>query len=150
MNQDDVEQRRALGLLLLRLGLGFMFVVVHGGPKLLAGPERWSAVGMAMGSLGIQAFPVVWGFLAAASECVGGLCLMLGLFTRPAAFFMAMTMLVATIMHLTGGDGIQVASHAIEDGVVFASLILIGAGRYSLDRLVPWATTRTHYALPPR
>ena len=110
--------------------------MVHGGPKLLAGPERWSQVGLAMGSLGMHAVPAFWGFLAAASECVGGLCLMLGLFTRPAAFFMAMTMVVAATMHLTQGDGIQVASHAIEDGVVFASLLLIGAGRYSLDRLV--------------
>lgn len=148
MEQDTVEQRRDLGLLLLRLGLGFMFVVVHGGPKLLAGPEHWSHVGSAMGSLGMHALPAFWGFLAAVSECLGGLCLMLGVFLRPAAFFMAMTMVVAATMHLTQGDGIQVASHAIEDGVVFFSLILIGSGRYRLDRFSPRSAARPHYTLP--
>jgi putative oxidoreductase len=43
-------------------------------------------------------------------------------------------MVVATTMHLTRGDGIGVASHAIEAGIVFFSLVLIGAGNYSLDR----------------
>jgi putative oxidoreductase len=103
-----------------------------------------------MGSLGIKAFPAFWGFLAAVSECIGGLCLVLGLFTRPAAFFMAMTMVVAATMHLTRGDGIQVASHAIEDGLVFFSLILIGAGRYRLGRVLPSSTTEPHYTLPSR
>ena len=150
MYQETVERRRDLGLLLLRLGVGGMFALVHGGPKLLGGPERWSQVGSAMGSLGIQAFPVFWGFLAAASECVGGLCLMLGLFTRPAACFMAMTMAVAATMHLTRGDGLPVASHAIEDGIVFLSLILIGAGRYRVGRFPPPSATQPHYTLPSR
>ena len=125
-----------------------MFVVVHGGPKLFGGPERWSAVGAAMGTFGIHAFPVVWGFLASASECLGGLCLMLGLFVRPAACFMAVTMAVAATMHLTRGDGVQVASHAIEDGIVFVSLILIGAGRYTAGRALSRPPDHPHYTLP--
>ena len=148
MEADVVEGRRDLGLLLLRLGVGVMFVVVHGGPKLFGGPERWSAIGAAMGSLGIHAFPVVWGFLAAASECVGGLCLMLGLFVRPAACLMAMTMAVAATMHLTKGDGIQMASHAIEAGIVFVSLLLIGAGRYTVPRVWSRPPDAPHYTLP--
>ena len=62
------------------------------------------------------------------------LCLVVGLFTRPAAGGMAITMAVAAIMHLTQGDGIGVASHAIEDGIVFLSLLVIGPGRYSIDQ----------------
>ncbi|MBI2104080.1 MAG: DoxX family protein [Candidatus Omnitrophica bacterium] len=148
MDPDAVEGRRDLGLLVLRLGLGFMFAVVHGGPKLLGGPERWSAVGSAMGSFGIHAAPAAWGFLAAVSECVGGLCLMTGLLVRPAAGFMAATMAVAAAMHLAKGDGIQVASHAIEDGIVFVSLILIGAGRYTVARVFSRPAERPHYTLP--
>ena len=148
MDPDAGEERRDLGLLVLRLGVGVMFVVVHGGPKLFGGPERWSAIGAAMGSLGIHAFPVVWGFLAAASECVGGLCLMLGLFVRPAACFMAMTMAVAATMHLVQGDGIQRASHAIEAGIVFVSLLLIGAGRYTVPRVLSRPPDAPHYTLP--
>lgn len=130
----DAERVKDVGLLLMRVGLGAMFVLVHGAPKLFGGPETWSKVGMAMGSLGISAFPVFWGFLAACAEFFGGLCLILGLFTRVAALFLAGNLAVATIMHLTGGDGIARASHAIEDGIVFLSLIFIGAGAYSLDR----------------
>jgi putative oxidoreductase len=123
-----------VGLLLLRVGLGMMFAVFHGGPKLFGGPEVWSQVGMAMGSLGIHAFPRFWGFMAASSEFFGGVCLILGLFIRPAALFMSMTMAVATMMHFTQGDGMAVASHAIEDGIVFLSLIFIGPGSYSVDQ----------------
>jgi len=148
MDPGAVEGRRDLGLLVLRLGLGFMFAVVHGGPKLLGGPALWSTVGSAMGSFGIHAAPVVWGFLAAVSECVGGLCLMLGLFVRPAAGFMAATMAVAATMHLTKGDGIPVASHAIEAGIVFVSLILIGAGRYTVGQAFSRPSDRPHYSLP--
>ena len=124
------------GLLLARLGLGTMFLLVHGGPKLLGGPPVWEKVGGAMGVVGIHVAPVAWGFLAAASEGVGGLCLALGLFTRPAAFLMMVTMAVASTMHLSHGDGLQEASHAMEAGLVFLGLLVAGPGRYSLDRVL--------------
>jgi putative oxidoreductase len=150
MEGASADQRVDRGVLLLRVGLGIMFVAFHGGPKLFGGPAVWAKVGMAMGQLGIHAVPAFWGFLAACAEFFGGLCLLLGLFTRSAALFMAMTMAVAAIMHLSQGDSIAVASHAIEDGVVFLSLILIGAGSYSLDRR--WFGRRTEqtprYTLP--
>lgn len=121
------------GLLLMRLGLGVMFLL-HGGPKLVGGPEKWAQIGRAVGYLGIHFFPHGWGLLAALSEFGGGLCLILGLFFRPAALLMAGTMAVATTMHFGKGDGLMVASHAIELGIVFVSLALIGPGRYSIDK----------------
>jgi putative oxidoreductase len=36
-------------------------------------------------------------------------------------------------MHIKNGDGFNAASHAIEAGIVFLSLILIGPGHFSLD-----------------
>ena len=42
------------------------------------------------------------------------------------------TMLVAINTHLTGGDGIMGASHAIESAVVFLCLFFSGAGNYSV------------------
>ena len=121
-----------LGLLLLRLGFGTMYVI-HGYPKLQAGTAMWEQLGMAMGNLGITFAPVFWGFMAMLAEFLGGILLALGFFARPACLFMAFTMLVATVMHLTKGDGFLVASHAIENGIVLFSLIFIGPGRYSVD-----------------
>lgn len=121
------------GLLLIRLGLGAM-MIFHGWPKLAGGPERWEGVGAAMGALGITFFPVFWGFMAAVTEVFGGLLLAVGFLTRFACVFLAFVMLVATLMHLNAGDGLKGASHAIEVGLVFLGLILVGPGRLSVDR----------------
>jgi len=121
-----------LGLLLLRIGLGIMFVL-HGWPKLAGGPERWAGVGGAMSNYGITFAPTFWGFLAAVSEFGGGILLLLGLFFRPASIFLFFTMLVAATMHLQKGDAFSDYSHAIELAIVFFSLYFTGPGRYSLD-----------------
>ncbi|XXF79019.1 DoxX family protein [Myxococcaceae bacterium GXIMD 01537] len=120
------------GLLLLRLGVGAAFVA-HGLPKLLAGPEMWTKLGGSMALLGLDFAPTFWGLMAAVAEGVGGVLLALGLLTRPTAAMMTFTMVVAAVVHLSKGDGFGGASHAMELGVVFASLILIGPGRFSLD-----------------
>jgi putative oxidoreductase len=133
MRMKFLARFREEGLLLLRLGLGVMFMV-HGGPKLLAGPDKWLQLGGAMKSLGISWAPLFWGLLAALSEFCGGIGLILGLLFRPACLCLTVTMGVATLMHFGRGDGLLGASHALELGVVFLSLMLIGPGRYSLDR----------------
>lgn len=112
-----------LGFLILRIGIGIMFLL-HGFPKLMGGIQTWEFLGSQMSAVGINFAPVFWGFMAAISESLGGLLLILGLFTRPAAFLMLFTMLIATLMHLTNGDGLKGASHAIELGIVFISLII--------------------------
>lgn len=122
-----------IGLLIIRLGLGIMFIM-HGYPKLTGGPEMWEKIGGAMGNVGINFAPVFWGFLAALAEAGGGLLFALGLFFRPAAFAMAFTMLIAALVHLKGEDGLMGASHAIEVGIVFFGFIFIGPGKYSVDK----------------
>ncbi|HKY31565.1 MAG TPA: DoxX family protein [Candidatus Polarisedimenticolia bacterium] len=129
---SSLGRYREFGLLILRVGLGAMFVW-HGAPKLLGGPEQWKGLGAAMGNLGLTAVPVFWGFMAAVAEGVGGACLVLGLAFRPACILLAFTMGVAATFHLNRGDGLQGAAHAIEVGVVFLSLIFLGPGKYSID-----------------
>jgi len=120
------------GLLILRLGIGIS-MMLHGWPKLTGGAELWGHLGQAMGNLGITFLPVYWGFAAACAEFFGGLLLALGLMFRIASAVLVFQMIVASTFHLAGGDGFQVASHALELLVVFFSLIFIGPGRCSLD-----------------
>lgn len=120
------------GLLVMRVGLGLMFMIVHGWPKLLAGPEGWAKVGSAMPNFGVVAFSQGWGFMATLSQFVGGFCLVMGWMFRPAVAFLAITMLVAAYDHLSGGEGWSKASHAIEVGVVFIGLLGVGPGAYSI------------------
>lgn len=87
-----------------------------------------------MGLLGIKFGYPVWGFLAACAEALGGFLLVIGWQTRIAATAMAFTMLMATLMHYTGGDGFNVYSHPLEMFAVFAGLIFIGPGKYSVDK----------------
>jgi len=122
-----------LGLLILRVGIGAMFIV-HGYPKITGGPEKWTQLGSVMGMFGLKMFPQFWGFLASLAEFGGGFCLILGVIFRPACFLMLGAMAVATSMHLGQGDGLSVASHAIEAGIVFLSLLVIGPGKYALGK----------------
>ena len=127
-----LDKHRDIGLLILRIGFGCLFLF-HGLPKLFGGPEKWERLGAAMGTFGITFLPGFWGFMAAISESLGGICLILGLFLRPACILLTITMLVAAASHLSRGEGLGGAAHALKAGIVFLSLILIGPGKYSLD-----------------
>ncbi|SEQ75503.1 DoxX family protein [Pedobacter rhizosphaerae] len=130
---DNLGKYRNTGLLLLRLGLGVMFII-HGFPKLAGGPAGWTGLGGSMKVIGIDFQPVFWGFMAAATETFGGFLLIVGLFYRPACMLLVFTMIIAALVHFGKGDGLQGASHAIELGIVFFSLIFIGPGKYSVDK----------------
>ncbi|MDR7865772.1 MAG: DoxX family protein [Sporomusaceae bacterium] len=120
-------------LLFARLGLCFMFVVVHGGPKLFGGPEKWLEVGSLLKVLGITTMPVFLGFIAAVSEFLGGILIGLGLFTRLGAFMIFATLVVGAAVMFTM-KGLFAAAPATEDALFMLVLMAVGAGKYSLDR----------------
>lgn len=122
---------RNFGLLLLRVGIGLIFIV-HGYPKIIGGPKQWLWLGSQMQYVKITFAPVVWGFMAAASEFFGGIALVVGFYTRIAAFFMANVMLLAMIMHVSKGDSFGTIAHPLSLLVVFVSLIFLGGGKFSL------------------
>lgn len=129
---DTLGKYRNTGLLILRVGLGAM-MMVHGLPKIMGGPEMWTGLGGSMKVIGINFLPTFWGLMAALAEGMGGFLLLLGLFFRPVNMLLAFTMLIAALVHFGKGEGIMGASHAIEVGIVFSSLIFIGPGKYSVD-----------------
>lgn len=126
---------RDIALLILRVGIGVSFVFVYGWGKISGGTDAWTGLGQNMAAFGITFYPVVWGFLGAFAEFAGGICLMLGLFLRPALVLLLGTMIVAATGHITGAiDGGP--WHAIEMAAVFLALMITGPGRYSVDHLL--------------
>lgn len=153
-----LEGQKDLGLLLLRLGIGGLFVFYHGYWKFMGGPKVWAEFGKilavlgvdkVMGQVGIPFNPVFWGFMAVFAEFVGGLLLMLGLLARPACLLLLIDMTVAASAHLHDPDqGMSVAAHPIALGIVFLSLFVIGPGRYSIDTALNWWATHPARPLP--
>jgi putative oxidoreductase len=59
---------------------------------------------------------------------------MLGFCFRPVLLIMAFNMVVATVMHVHKGAPFTTWSHPFTILIVFLCLLLIGPGKYSLDR----------------
>lgn len=119
-------------LLFVRLGVCFMFVYVHGGPKLFGGPEKWQGLGSMLAVIGITAMPTVLGFIAAVCEFFGGILIGLGLFTRLGAAMILSTLIIASVV-MFAMKGLFAAAAPIEDSLFMLVLMVVGAGKYSLD-----------------
>ncbi len=122
-----------LGLLTIRVILGLAYIFVYGGRKLFAGPEMWTNIGSAVSKLGIHFSYPVWGFLASCAEFFGGILILIGLFFRPAAAFIIITMLVAANEGYVTGGTLSSIAHPLELGITLLGLFLMGPGRYSVD-----------------
>jgi putative oxidoreductase len=128
-----------LEALILRFPIG-LILAAHGSQKLFAWFGGYGLDGTAqwMATVGLQP-SFIMALLAGSAEFFGGVALMLGLLTRPAAAANALTMLVALVsVHL--GKGFFMDTHGIEYALALLSatsaLIFIGGGRYSLDYYV--------------
>jgi len=129
-----MKNSKDIGLLIIRLVIGITMIAFHGLGKLMGGPDTWTKIGGSLNNIGINFTPMLFGLSASLIETVGSLLFILGLWTRPVAALLGMTMLIAAINHLSRGDGFSGASHAIELLAVYIGFILIGPGRFSIDK----------------
>jgi putative oxidoreductase len=124
---------RETGLLLMRLGLGVLFIILTG-PVLLGGTSRWSSFGSAIRSLGLNNHFQFWGFLGALMGCAGGALMVFGLFFRPGVLLV----LSITFVHLLGvwhgGHALRENLGAVELFVMLLGLLFVGPGKYSVDK----------------
>ncbi len=125
--------------LALRIPAGLIFAA-HGAQKLFGwfGGYGLEGTGQWMASIGLQPGELL-ALLAGSAEFFGGLALVLGLLVRPASALLAFTMLVAIFgVHI--GKGLFLSNGGFEYALaLFAisiSLLLSGAGRFSLDGLL--------------
>ena len=142
MNQSKLQD---FALLIMRLGLGVV-VLYYGSQKMLGafgGSGFQGTVSYMRNAYGI---PPVFAIMAICAEFFGSLGLILGLFTRLAAFGIMCTMAVATYqgIHKPGmGDALFTGDRTLNAAptilypaalCVFAlGLMLLGAGSFSLD-----------------
>lgn len=135
------SRQLAIGLTLLRLILGFTFVM-HGGQKLFV--FGFAGVSGAFAQMGVP-LPSVLGPFIALVEFFGGLALVLGLLTRVAALGLGATMLVAILtVHIKGGfyapAGVELPLSLLAAALTLA---LVGAGPLSLDALLDQRTAQS-------
>lgn len=123
----DTSRWTDVGLLILRLGFGLSLAFAHGLGKL---PPSEGFVGVT-GELGFPA-PLLFAWAAGLSEFVGGLFLAVGLFTRPAGLFVAITLGVAAFLQ-HAGDPFPDRELALAYFAVGLAFAFTGAGRYALD-----------------
>jgi putative oxidoreductase len=126
-------QYKNFGLLLIRIGLGILFIY-HGLPKLTGGPGKWERIGGAAGYVGIHFLPMFWGFLCAIVETFGGILVVVGLAFRPVCLLLVLNLFVAAVFTYRVSGSFGDATHAIEDMVMLAGLFFLGPGTYSVDK----------------
>ncbi len=96
----DWSKKPGLGLLFLRIAFGVIFFL-HGWMKIFGGEVSFIREMLLMAGWSIPE-PLLW--LTAIVEVLGGLALLLGVFTRPAAALLALEMIVAiALFHLRQG-----------------------------------------------
>lgn len=124
--------RKSYGTLILRLGLGVIFIA--------AGWMKVSGMEMTIGYFATMGFAAPLAYLVGYGEFIGGIALVLGVCTRSFASFLSIIMAVVLLKVKFGGPLLAADSSAIGfELVLFTSLIalaFIGSGKFSLDRLM--------------
>ncbi len=120
---------------MIRIAIGAI-IFIHGWPKLtVMGP---AGVGGMFGRMGLPA-PDALAYASIFLEVVGGICIVLGLFTRFFAAGLSILLLIAMLsVHWAKGFSVGAGGYeyALFLGIVMFAIALRGGGPYSVDRLI--------------
>ena len=124
-----------IGLLILRVVAGLALCTVF--EKLLPREGRWGPQDWFIADVGKMGFPfpMVFSWLAVLSEFIGGILMMIGFLTRPAALMNAITTFVAAFLYHHG----DLSKSGLVAFIFFAitlSVTIAGPGRFSADALL--------------
>ena len=119
-----------LGLLIIRVYAGLVLASQHGIRK-IPPPEKFVH---GVGELGFP-LPEFFAWAAGCAELFGGILLAVGLLTRPAAFFILITMLTA-VFGRHAADPFNVKELALTYGFIALCFLLSGSGRYGIDAII--------------
>ncbi|MBR9786948.1 MAG: DoxX family protein [Vibrionaceae bacterium] len=137
--QKITASNAGFSTLALRIPIGIIFMA-HGSQKLFGwfGGYGLEGTGQWMASIGLGP-GVLMAFLAGSGEFFGGLFILLGLLTRPAATVLSFTMLIA-IFSVHFENGLFLSNNGYEFGLALlaasVSLILSGSGKAALDNVL--------------
>lgn len=128
----DVQKCTKWGLLALRIAAGVIFIF-HGYGKLFGDSPGMTGFTMMVGKIGFP-LPAFFAYVAALAEFVGGIAMLLGAWTRAAAAFVGVNMLVAIILVK------KFALPAIDPDLtllaISVALICMGPGEYSVSAMM--------------
>ena len=145
MKRIDEKQLQNWGIAVLRVMVGSV-LLAHGSQKLLVYGLNGTAGAFA--HMGLPA-PMLSAVLSIGAEFLGGLALVLGLFTRWAAAALVINMAVAAFaVHLRNGFFLPTgAEYALTLLAANLALVLTGSGALALDRLLVKGTPQTEPAV---
>lgn len=121
---------------ILRFFTGIIMCYYHGWSKLLSDSSSWERLGNSLTQwIGLDSLKVTFGFMAAFSESIGALLIAIGFLTRPAAFLLGFTMMVASSKKISeaGIDGSELSLLFLMLSIV---ILIKGPGKYSLDQTI--------------
>ncbi|MFW6058851.1 MAG: DoxX family protein [Phycisphaeraceae bacterium] len=127
---DHLSVPAEIGALALRVGAGLGLALGHGINKMP--PSDGFITGV--GEMGFP-LPTLFAWMAGLAEFAGGLLVVLGLLTRPAALFATCTMATAFFIR-HANDPFGDKELAMLYGLVMLMFCFAGAGRFSIDRML--------------
>ena len=136
-----LDRLQPLALLVMRLSLG-VIMTVHGYHKVFGGLQHFAHM---IGGMGL---PSWLGYVSAFTELIGGLLIIAGFFTRPAAFAICINLAVAiwkVHLHngLLGSPDHPGFEFPLAAATLAFGLIFFGAGPIAIDHVLRGGGTAT-------